>query len=102
MLGHEPYAAEPMDQPLTTISDAADQAASDAMDHPAPFGRARATSRSLGAARLFVLAATVSRPAGRTPKSPSKSIDQVSSPRKLRSCAPSRDGAPDPSAVMRG
>jgi flagellar M-ring protein FliF len=47
-----------MDQPLTTLSAAADQAASNATDQTSPFGRASATLRSLGAARLLVLGAT--------------------------------------------
>jgi hypothetical protein len=47
-----------MNQPLTTPSAAADQAASNATDRTSPFGRARGTLRSLGAARLLVLAAT--------------------------------------------
>jgi hypothetical protein len=46
-----------MDQPLTTLSAAADQAASNATYRTAPFGRARATLPSRGAARLPVLAA---------------------------------------------
>jgi hypothetical protein len=45
-----------MDQPLTTLSAAADQAASNATYRTAPFGRARATLPSRGAARLPVLA----------------------------------------------
>ena len=47
-----------MDQPLTRGSVAADQAASNAPDRTSPFGRATATLRSLGAARLLVLSAT--------------------------------------------
>jgi flagellar M-ring protein FliF len=47
-----------MDQPLTRISAATDQAASDATDQTSPFGRASAMVRSLGAARLLVLGAT--------------------------------------------
>jgi flagellar M-ring protein FliF len=47
-----------MDQPLTRASAAADQAASNAPDRTSPFGRATATLRSLGAARLLVLSAT--------------------------------------------
>jgi hypothetical protein len=47
-----------MDQPLTTIAAAADQAAGNATDQTSPFRRASATLRSLGAARLPVLAAT--------------------------------------------
>jgi hypothetical protein len=58
MLGHEPHAAEPMDQPLTTISAPADRAVSNATDQTEPFGRARASMRSLGLVRLLVLAAS--------------------------------------------
>jgi flagellar M-ring protein FliF len=47
-----------MDQPLTTISAATDQAASHATDRTSPFGRASASLRSLGAARLLVLGTT--------------------------------------------
>jgi flagellar M-ring protein FliF len=47
-----------MDQPLTTIPAAADQAASNATHQASPFGRAGATLRSFGAARLLVLGAT--------------------------------------------
>ena len=47
-----------MDQPLTTLSAAAHQAASNAIDHASPFGRASAILRSLGAARLLMLGAT--------------------------------------------
>ena len=47
-----------MDQPLTRGSAAVDQAASNAPDRTSPFGRATATLRSLGAARLLVLSAT--------------------------------------------
>jgi hypothetical protein len=45
-----------MDQPLPTIPVAADPAASDATAQTARFGGARATLRSLGPARLLVLA----------------------------------------------
>jgi hypothetical protein len=61
MLGHEPHAAEPMDQPLTTLSAAADQAVSNATDQTSPFGRTRANLRSLGVPRLLMLAATALR-----------------------------------------
>ena len=47
-----------MDQPLTTVSPAADQAAGNATDQTSPFGRATATLRSFGAARLLVLGVT--------------------------------------------
>jgi flagellar biosynthesis/type III secretory pathway M-ring protein FliF/YscJ len=47
-----------MDQPLTTVSAATDHAASHATDEASPLGRARATLRSYGAARLLVLGAT--------------------------------------------
>jgi flagellar biosynthesis/type III secretory pathway M-ring protein FliF/YscJ len=55
-LGHSPFAEEPMDQPLTRVSAAADQAAS--TDQTSPFGRATTTLRSLGPARLLALGAT--------------------------------------------
>ena len=47
-----------MDQPLTTVSPATDQAAGNATDQTSPFGRATATLRSFGAARLLVVGAT--------------------------------------------
>ena len=47
-----------MDQPLTTVSAATDQAASNATDQTSPFGRASATLRRPGAARLLVLGAS--------------------------------------------
>jgi flagellar M-ring protein FliF len=47
-----------MDQPLTTVSAVTDQAASNATDQTSPFGRAGATLRGLGAARLLVPGAT--------------------------------------------
>jgi flagellar M-ring protein FliF len=56
-LGHEPFAEQPMDQPLIT-SATADQVASNATDQTSPAGGARAALRSPGAARLSVLGAT--------------------------------------------
>jgi len=53
MSGPEPACEEPMDQPLTTVSAATNQAASNATHQTSPFGRASATLRSLGAARLL-------------------------------------------------
>jgi hypothetical protein len=47
-----------MDQALTTVSAAPDQAASDATEQPSPAGRVRLTLGSLGTPRLPVLGAT--------------------------------------------
>jgi hypothetical protein len=47
-----------MEQSLTTVSAAADQAASTETDQTSPLGRASAALRGLGAGRLLVLGAT--------------------------------------------